>query len=293
MEDRIISYGGQAVIEGVLMRGQKALAIAMRAPDGNVVIHIERLSGLYRSWVAKVPFLRGMILLSDALVLGMRALGISANLQGDESEKLEGWQLYATFALSMVIGISVFMLLPTAAGGLTESWLGASHAWAIFVESVLRIGLLIAYIGWVGTMPEIKRVFMYHGAEHKTINAYEAGVELTPENVQKFPLEHPRCGTAFLLTVAMISFLLFLVIGDLPPIWKYSSRILLVPVIAGIAVEFLRWTANNIQNPIVYLLARPGLMLQKLTTREPELAMLEVSIASFNAMRAAEDAPAG
>ncbi len=288
MEDKIISYGGQAVIEGVMMRGQKAFAIAMRAPDGNIVVHEEPLASVYRSRITKIPFLRGIILLWDALGLGMSALTLSANTQTGEDEKLEGPALYITLGISLMIGIGVFFLLPAGVGGFAERFLGWSSWWNNLLEGVVRLILLIGYIWAIGFMPDVKRLFGYHGAEHKTINAYEAGVELTPENVAKFSLEHPRCGTAFILTLVLISILVFTALGPLSLFWRLASRVLLIPVLAGISVEYIRWTANHLDSPIVRLLIKPNLALQSLTTREPDASMLEVAIESFKTMRKAE-----
>src|SRR5215211_4014732 len=288
MEDRIISYGGQAVIEGVMMRGQKAFAIAMRAPDGNIVVHKEDLASVYRSRIAKIPFVRGVILLWDALGLGMRALTLSANTQTGEDEKLEGPALYITLAVSLSIGVGLFILLPAGIGGLAEKYLNWSSWLANLLEGVVRLILLVGYIWAIGFMPDVKRLFGYHGAEHKTINAYEAGAELTPESVATFSLEHPRCGTAFMLTLVLISILVFTALGPLSLFWRLASRVLLIPVLAGIAVEYIRWTANHLNSPIVRFLIKPNLALQSLTTREPDTSMLEVAIESFKTMRKAE-----
>jgi uncharacterized protein YqhQ len=288
MEDKIITYGGQAVIEGVMMRGQKALAIAMRAPDGNIVIHKENLASVYRSRITKIPFLRGIILLWDALGLGMRALTLSANTQTGEDEKLEGPALYLTLAISLALGIGLFFLLPAGVGGLAEKYLGWNTWLANLLEGVVRLILLVGYIWAIGFMPDVKRLFGYHGAEHKTINAYEAGAELTPESVAKFSLEHPRCGTAFILTLVLISILVFTALGPLSLFWRLASRVLLIPVLAGISVEYIRWTANHLDSPIVRFLIKPNLALQALTTREPDASMLEVAIQSFKTMRQAE-----
>jgi uncharacterized protein YqhQ len=289
MEDRIITYGGQAVIEGVLMRGQKAYAIAMRDPDGVIVLHKEKLAKVYRSRITKVPFLRGIIMLSDALGLGMRALTISANTQTGEDEKLEGWPLYLTIGVSLTLGIGLFFLLPAGVGSLAEHFLGWNVWWNNLLEGVFRLVLLVAYIWAIGFMPDIKRLFGYHGAEHKTINAYEAGAELTPESVAKFPLEHARCGTAFMLTLVLLSILVFTALGPLPVFWRLASRVLLIPFLAGIAVEYIRWTANHLDSKIIQWMIKPNLALQSLTTREPDLAMLEVAIHSFQDMRQAEE----
>jgi uncharacterized protein YqhQ len=271
MEDRIITYGGQAVIEGVLMRGQKAYAIAMRDPDGVIVLHEEKLANVYRSRITKIPFLRGIILLWDALGLGMRALTISANTQTGEDEKLEGWPLYLTIGVSLTLGIGLFFLLPAGVGSLAEHFLGWNVWWNNLLEGVFRLLLLVGYIWAIGFMPDIKRLFGYHGAEHKTINAYEAGAELTPESVAKFPLEHARCGTAFMLTLVLLSILVFTALGPLPVFWRLASRVLLIPLLAGVAVEYIRWTANHLDSKLVQWMIKPNLALQSLTTREPDL----------------------
>ena len=197
---KLQTYGGQAVIEGVMMRGGKSVAIAMRNPDQQIVIHTEELGGIYKSRLTKIPFLRGLVILWDALVLGMRALTISANTQTGEDEKLEGPMLYVTLGLSLAFGIGLFFLAPAAIGQFFQ-YLGLNAWWSNLVEGIVRLLLLIGYIWAIGQMEDVKRVFAYHGAEHKTINAFEAGDELTPENVAKHSLEHPRCGTAFLLTL--------------------------------------------------------------------------------------------
>jgi len=288
MEDRIITYGGQAVIEGVMMRGQKAFAIAMRAPDGKIAIHTEKLANVYRSGITKIPFLRGTILLWDALGLGMRALTLSANTQTGEDEKLEGPALYLTLGLSLAFGIGLFFLLPAGIGGAAEHYLGWSSWSNNLLEGVFRLLLFIVYLWAISFMPEVKRLFMYHGAEHKTINAFEAGAELTPEVVAKYPIEHARCGTAFLLTLILLSILVFTALGPLPILWRLLSRILLIPFLAGIAIEYIRWTANHLGNPIVQFLIKPNLAMQHLTTRTPDLSMLEVAITSFQSMQKAE-----
>jgi uncharacterized protein YqhQ len=288
MEDRIIAYGGQAVIEGVMMRGRRAMAVAMRAPDGRIVLHSEKLGGLYRSRIARIPFVRGVIMLSDALGLGMRALTIAANTQTGEDEKLEGPALYLTLGIAMIFGIGLFFLLPAGVGGLAEHYLDWSAWSSNLLEGVVRLVLLVGYVWAIGFMPDIKRVFAYHGAEHKTINAYEAGAELTPKSVATFSLEHPRCGTAFLLTLVLFSVVLFSALGPLPIAWRLLSRVLLLPVLAGLAVEYIRWTASHLNSSIVRWLIKPNLALQALTTREPDESMLEVAIEAFKTMRRAE-----
>lgn len=288
MNERMPIYGGQAVIEGVMMRGSQSVAIAMRAPDDQIVLHTEPLSSIYRSKLIKTPFLRGIIGLWDALGLGIRALTISANTQTGEDEKIEGPSLYLTLFLSLGLGIGIFFLAPAAIGQMSEQYLGINNWWGNLVEGLLRLAMLIGYIWAVGWIPDIRRVFAYHGAEHKTINAFEAGAELTPQNVARFSVEHPRCGTSFLLTLVILSILLFSLLGPLPLGLRLLSRVLLLPFVAGIAYEYMRWTARHLGSPIIRLVVKPNLGLQHLTTREPSLEMLEVSIAAFNAMRASE-----
>jgi uncharacterized protein YqhQ len=288
MSEQLPMYGGQAVIEGVMMRGSQSVAIAMRAPNEEIVIHSEPLGGIYKSKIIKIPFLRGLVALWDALGLGIRALTISANIQTGEDEKLEGPALYLTLAISLTFGIGLFFLLPAAVGQLSERVLGISSWWSNLLEGLLRLSLLVGYIWIIGKSSEISRVFAYHGSEHKTINAFEAGADLTPETVTHFSLEHPRCGTAFLLSLVLLSVLVFSLLGPLPMFWRLASRILLIPVLAGIAYEYIRWTANHLDSKVVRTMIKPNLALQHLTTREPTLQMLEVSIAAFNTMRSGE-----
>jgi uncharacterized protein YqhQ len=282
--EKLPSYGGQALIEGVLMRGAHAVAAAMRGPDGKIVIHSEALTGIYTSRWIKIPFLRGLVALWDALGLGMRFLTIAANLQSNEDEKLEGGALTLTMAGSLLFAMGLFFALPAFLGHLTELYFHFSSWWSNLAEGLIRLGLVVGYIWLIGRMPEIQRVFAYHGAEHKTINAYEAGVELTVENVGKQSLEHPRCGTAFLLTLVVISIIVFTVIGPLPAFWRVASRVIAVPLLAGVAYEYIRWTARHLDSPLVRLLIRPNLALQSLTTRQPDASIVEVAITAFNAM---------
>ncbi len=284
-EAKMPSYGGQAVIEGVMMRGRNAAVIAMRAPDQKIVIHEEKLGGIYKWRITRLPFLRGLVVLWDSLGLGMRALTLSANVQTEDDAKLEGPALYLTVGFSLAIGVALFFLLPAAAGHLAEDLLNINSWWGNLAEGVIRLLLLIGYIWAVGWIPDIRRVFAYHGAEHKTINAFEAGAELTPQVVATYPLEHPRCGTSFLLTLVLLSVLLFSLIGPMPVFWRLASRLLLLPLLVGLAYEYIRWTANHLESPLVRWLVRPNLALQRLTTREPSADMLEVAIAAFNAMR--------
>jgi uncharacterized protein YqhQ len=284
-------YGGQAVIEGVMMRGSRAMAVAMRDPKGKIVLHSETLGSIYQSRMARIPFLRGLVLLWDALGLGTRVLTLSANVQAEEEEgKLEGSALTLTILASISLAVGLFFIAPAGLSALAERFLSVPAEWGNVLEGFIRLGILITYLLAIGQMDEIRRVYGYHGAEHKTINAYEAGAELTPAVVDKFPIEHPRCGTAFLLTVVVFSILLFALIGPMPILPRLGMRILLIPLLASVAYEYLRWTARNISSPIVRLLVVPNLALQRLTTRPPDKGMLEVAIASFEHMLGEEKA---
>ncbi len=287
---KLPAYGGQALIEGVLMRGSTNVAAAMRAPDGKIEIHTEKLSGIYRSGLRKIPFLRGLIILWDALVLGTHFLTISANVQSGEDEKIEGPALYATLAFSLIIGLGIFVLIPSALGSGIESLTHLSLGWVNLIEGIIRLTIAIGYIWLIGRMPEINRVFSYHGAEHKTINAFEAGAPLNPEVVKNYSVEHPRCGTGFLLTVVIFSILIFSPLRSLAFWIRVPFQLGLIPLIACLAYEYMRWTADHLNYGWVRILITPNLALQHLTTREPTLEMLEVSIASFNAMIALEAA---
>lgn len=290
-------YGGQAVIEGVMMRGRRRLAVAVRNPQGAIVVHEEPLPPrIYQGLITRIPFLRGLVLLWDALVLGTRALMWSADVAAAEEAPADvttpgpfsGPMAWGMVAFSLALGIGLFFLLPTAVANGFEAWLGLGKTPSAFLEGLMRLGLFIAYIVAIGRLPDIRRVFAYHGAEHKTINAYEAGAALTPESVARFSTLHTRCGTSFLLFVLVISILLFVPLQF--DIWylRLLSRLLLIPVVAGIAYEFLRFGTRYQKNPIVRLFIAPGLALQQLTTREPDLAMLEVAIAALQPVLAAD-----
>jgi uncharacterized protein YqhQ len=289
MSEKLPSYGGQAVVEGVMMRGQRAVAIAMRAPDDNIVVHLEELGGIYRSRITRIPFLRGLVVLWDALGLGIRALIISVNTQLEEDEtEIQGPGLYLTLALSLGFAIALFILTPAAVGYVFGDFFGLGSSAGLIAEGVSRLLILVGYIWGIGFMPDVRRVFSYHGAEHKTINAFESGARLNPEFVALYPLEHPRCGTAFLLTVVVASILVFSIIPPMGIGYRLLSRIILLPVIASVSYEYIRWTAGHLQWRFVRWIIKPNLALQHLTTREPSYRMLEVAIAAFEAMRAAE-----
>lgn len=290
------SYGGQAVIEGVMMRGAHKAAIAVRNPAGRIVIHEQPLNAtLYRGRIARTPFLRGIIGLWDALGLGTKALMWAANVAvGEDDEKssvFDGPVGILTLVISLGFGVGLFFLLPTAAASGIESLLGIQHLPTLtnLIEGVIQLVLLIGYMALIGLMPDIKRLYGYHGAEHKTINAYEAGAELTPEVVARYPIEHPRCGTAFLLTVVLVSVFVFSLFGRPPFPILVLSRVIMIPVIAGIAYEIIRFTARHMDNPLIRLIVIPNLALQHLTTRQPDLSMIEVAIAAFRRVLVSEN----
>ena len=287
---RLPTYGGQAVIEGVMMRGKRNLAMACRAPNGEIVTYQEELPELYRSKWIKIPFVRGVISLWDSLGLGMRMLTKSANVQTGEEEKIEGAGMFFTVALSLVVSVGIFFLLPALVADQLEKFLNLGHWWSNLVEGLIRLLILIGYLWGVGKMPEIKRVFMYHGAEHKTINAFEARIPLTPESVQQQTTLHPRCGTSFMLTLVLLSILVFSLVGPLPMLWRLVSRILMLPFLAGLAYEYIRWAAKAMEHSkLIRWLIKPNLWLQKLSTRQPTLEMLEVSITAFELMLSKEE----
>ena len=276
------NYGGQAVMEGVMMRGAYHAAIAVRRPDTHeIVIKSELVSGIYRGQLSKIPFLRGLPMLWDALGLGMRALFYSAEIVGqaeDPDFTMGGAPGIVTGALSMIIGVMLFMLFPSWLAGLI---IPEGDLLFNLAEGLIRLLILIGYMFAVGQMEEIRRVFAYHGSEHKTINAYEDGVPLTVENVRAYSTAHARCGTAFLLVVALISILVFAPLGRPALLWRLLSRLVMIPIITGIAYEVLRFTGRHADNRLIQLLIKPNLALQRLTTREPDDDMLEVAITAL------------
>ena len=289
---RLPSYGGQAVIEGVMMRGKKNLAMACRKPDGSIVTYQENLPPLYQSKLMRIPFLRGIIGLWDALGLGTRMLTKAANYQTGEDEKLEGSSLFFTLLFSLSMAVILFFILPAFVAGKLDQAFNLGVWWGNVIEGFIRLTVLIIYLVLVGRMAEIKRTFMYHGAEHKTINAYEARVELIPEEVARMSTCHPRCGTSFLLTFLVISTFVFALLGPLSILLRLASRVIMLPIIAGIAYEYIQWAAKNMdKSKFVKAIMQPNLWLQKLSTRQPSLDMLEVSINAFKLMLTKEDNP--
>ncbi len=284
-ELKMPSYGGQALIEGVLMRGQKYLAAAFRQPDGSIQIIDEKLGGLYTSKFSKLPFLRGLVILWDAIGLGTKYITLSANIQTGEDEKIEGPTMVLTILFSFAIAIGLFFLLPTGVAALIQKFSNFSSFMTNLAEGVIRLIMIILYIWLVGKSQDIKRVFTYHGAEHKTINAFESGAELTPQEISKFSLYHPRCGTGFILILAVFSIILFTLVGPIPNIFlRFASRIVLLPLLVMVAYEYMRFSANRLDHFLLKYLSYPGMLLQRLTTNEPSDDVLEIAIAAFNRM---------
>ena len=292
--------GGQAVMEGIMMRNGSEYSVAVRKENGEIEVKKETYKGVgSKCKLFRLPFIRGIFSFVDSLVLGMKSLNYSASLfmeDGEEEEpgRFEKWLqkkfgdkaekviMDLTMVISIILAMGIFMVFPTWVSTLMKPLLG-NGIWMALFEGVLRIAIFIAYVGLISLMPDIKRTYMYHGAEHKCINCIEHGMPLTVENVMKSSKEHKRCGTSFLLIVMVISILFFLVIRP-ETLWlRLVSRILLIPVIAGVSFEFLR-LAGNSDNPVVNLLIKPGLMLQGLTTKEPDEKMAEVAICAVEAV---------
>lgn len=284
------NYGGQALIEGVLMRGKTHVVGAFRKPDNSIFITSEKLSGIYLSPLRKIPFLRGLIVLWDSLFLGMKYLALSANLQtGQEDQKIEGPTLVVTMLISFGLAIGLFFIMPAILADLISKFIQISAFTINLLEGIIRLVILIGYIWAIGKSNEISRVFAYHGAEHQTINAYEKDLDLTVEIIKKQPLAHPRCGTSFLLTVVFISILLFSLIGPLSLGIKVLTRILLIPVISMIAYEVIRWMGNSHKNLFVAAFTWPNLKLQKLTTRIPDEMQIEIALTSLKTLQELEN----
>lgn len=277
------NYGGQAVIEGVMMRGTRLMAVAVRHPAGHVVLHSEPLTArIYTSGWGKLPFVRGLALLWDALSLGIRSLMFSADVAlAEEEVEFGGPVAWGTVLVSLLLGVGLFFVIPLVLVGFVDRYLSSSLL-SNLIEGVIRLVFFLGYILIIGLLPEIRRVFAYHGAEHKTVNAYEAGSPLDIASVRSFSTAHPRCGTGFLLVVMVVAILVFSLLGRPPMLLRIASRVLLIPVVAGLAYEFIRFTARHYQRSrLVRLLIAPSLALQSLTTREPDDAMLEVALTAL------------
>jgi uncharacterized protein YqhQ len=283
--------GGQAVLEGVMMRGVSTWSVAVRKPEGEIEVTSEPLvSWAKRHRVLRLPVIRGVVALAESLKIGFRALAISANAQladEEDAEPIGGLTWGITIALSLVLAIGLFFVIPVGATSLIKDELGSALLFWL-VEGVLRTAIFIGYILLISRMPDLRRVFEYHGAEHKTISTFEAGDDLTPERAVRYSRLHPRCGTSFLLIVMVLAIFVFAPIGLPEWYWLLLSRILGIPLIAGLSYEVIKWTGRNRHKRWVRAVMWPGLMLQNLTTREPDHEQLEVAIRALEAVLAVE-----
>lgn len=282
------NIGGQAVIEGVMMRGPSLIATAVREPSGQITIKTETLQSITDRYpILKKPMLRGVVALIESLVYGLKALSFSAQAAGEEEEQLSTKEIAMTMLFSLGLAIVLFVIIPTAAAKYIHSAITDPRLLNL-LEGILRLVIFLVYIGGISMMKDIQRVFQYHGAEHKTIHAYEAGVPLEVENVRKYSTLHPRCGTNFLLIVMIVSIVVFAFLGW-PDLWlRIASRIVLMPLVAGIAYEVIRFAGRSEKKWVMYAIL-PGLWLQKLTTREPSDDQIEVAIRSLEAVRPVEE----
>jgi uncharacterized protein YqhQ len=285
--------GGQAVLEGVMMRGVSTWAVAVRTPEGQIEVESEPLTPwAKRNRLWRVPIIRGVVALAESMKIGFRALAISANAQIEddedgEPEEIGGWVWGLTIAFSLVLAIGLFFVVPVGLTSLIKGQLGSPFLFWL-VEGLLRTGIFIGYIWAISRMSDLRRTFEYHGAEHKTISCYEAEDELTPERAKLYSRLHPRCGTSFLLIVMVLAIFIFAPLGLPAWYWLVISRIVGIPVIAGLSYEVIKWAGKNRRKAWVRGVMWPGLMLQNLTTREPDLDQLAVAIASLNAVLSRE-----
>lgn len=283
-----INYGGQAVIEGVMMRGPQSWAVAVRRPDQTIALDFcPAGSVMERAPVLKWPFFRGVVALVESLVIGIKALNYSAEQAVGEEEEIKGWEMGLTLVVALALAVFLFVVLPSgvthyAAAGIKSSFLQN------VIEGILRLAVFLGYVVAIGRLSDIKRVFEYHGAEHKVINAYEAKEALTVENVQKYPTFHPRCGTSFLLIVLVLSIFLFSLLPTEALWWRLASRVLILPVLAGISYEILKLSAKYPDLVVSRLFIIPGRWLQGLTTGRPDNSQVEVAIQALQAVLAKE-----
>ncbi len=294
-EKKITSIGGQAIIEGVMMRGPHKIAMAVRKPDGEIIV--EEKENKKRNVIPKIPIVRGLFAFFESMIIGVQALMFSANFYDlddgtekkendkDEKQEISSWMMYLSVFFSLIISIGMFILLPNFVSSLIVPNKEANVVLYNIIESILRISIFIVYLLLVSKMKDIKRVFEYHGAEHKSIFCYEAGEELNVENVKKQSRFHPRCGTSFLLFVMIISIIVFSLIGRHPNMFvNMGLRLLLLPLVAGISYEVIKFAGRNADNKWISWLNKPGMWLQHLTTREPDDSQIEVAIASLKAV---------
>jgi uncharacterized protein YqhQ len=284
-QKRPVLYGGQAVIEGVMIRGQSRAALAVRRPDGIIVRRSIPLETWANSSLRNIPFLRGVLVLLETLLVGMKSLTISANEAAadenpEEDQQLSSVAMASLLTVSLILGIGIFFLIPVFVSRLVDNS-GANNFIANLVEGGIRLALFIGYVWIIGKMNDIKRVFGYHGAEHMVVHAHEAREPLTLESVRRFPPAHPRCGTSFLMTVVLVSIIMFMFFPRDPFWFLVVSRIVLVPIIAGISYEFIRFAGTHQNNIWIRMFNSPNILLQDLTTRQPDDGMMEVAITAI------------
>ena len=284
-------YGGQAVLEGVMIRGRRLVAVAVRRPRGDIALRVETLGGVYSAALRRIPFLRGIVVLWETLALGTRALIFSSNVALEEEEgEVSGPMLWVTVGVALAFVIALIFVGPVLVTGLLEDAIDNERL-AALVEGVIRLAVLLGYLGLIGLLPDIRRVFAYHGAEHKAINALEHGAPLEVAAVQPYSTAHPRCGTSFLLVVVVVSVVLFVLVGT-PPLWqRLLSRVGLVPVIAALSYELIRLGGAFQGNRVVRAIFAPNLWLQSLTTREPDDSQVEVALHALREVLAGDGAP--
>lgn len=275
------NYGGQAVIEGVMIRGQKTVVTTVRRPNGELAIKTTPLPAIFTNWMRQTPLLRGIVVLIEAMVLGMQSLLYSANVALEEEEaELSGKWVWLMLIFTLSLAAAIFFLIPLFLTKLLHSFITSAAVFNL-VEGFIRLGMFIAYLWLITLVPDIKRVFAYHGAEHKAVNAYEAGVPLEIAKVKAYSTAHTRCGTSFLFVVLVIAIIVFTLVG-LPSIWlMVLSRILLIPVIAALSYELIYWGNRYHRHGLIRAILAPGLWLQAMTTREPDDSQLEVALASL------------
>lgn len=287
-----LAVGGQAVIEGVMMRDAHRTATAVRLPNGDIDVETRTVSSIRDRYpVLNLPLIRGSVIMVESLIIGMRALSFSAQAAGEENEQMTKKEIAMTILFALVLASILFIVIPTGAAHLAAAYTDDPIVFNL-IEGGIRLMVFLLYIWGISFMGGIRRVFQYHGAEHKTIHCYEAGEALTVENVQKFPRLHPRCGTNFLLIVMVVA-IVFHVFFGWPDLWlRILSRLAILPVVAGVSYEIIRFAGRS-ENHLVHILITPGLWLQYLTTRPPADEMVEVAIESLKAVLPAEDIPAG
>jgi uncharacterized protein YqhQ len=286
-------YGGQAVVEGVMMRGQDHWAVAVREPAGDIYVESHDVDSIaQRQALWRKPFFRGIVVLGQSLRIGIRALMIASNHATDDDEELSSTQIGVALTVALVVFVAVFVLGPTTLFVWMQHRTGLRGVWVNLAEGVFRVALFVGYLWVLGRTKDIHRVFEYHGAEHKTIAAYEHDEDLVPEKIDGFPKEHVRCGTNFLIIVMIVTVFVFSLFGTPGLAWRLVSRIIAIPIIAGLAYEALRLGAKYPDSLLMRALMRPGIWLQKITTQEPDASQIEVAVASFREVLRREAASA-